>query len=163
VVAADVDQAFVDARLPRWELSGAFTPPFLGDLATTLGRRVNAVDMLVLADPLAGAAPLPLTPVEDQDHPRVRRARRYRDDVRVWAFDGGVLIVGTGLAGRVEVALEVDEDARGKGLGRAAARAARHLVDRPLWAQVTPGNAASVRAFLAAGYRPVAQEALLVR
>jgi hypothetical protein len=39
------------------------------------------------------------------------------------------------------------------------------LPDRDLsavWAQVTPGNAASVRAFLAAGYRPVGAEALLV-
>jgi hypothetical protein len=31
-----------------------------------------------------------------------------------------------------------------------------------VWAQVSPGNAASVRAFLAAGYRPVGAEALLV-
>ena len=31
----------------------------------------------------------------------------------------------------------------------------------PLWAQIAPGNAASVRAFLAAGFRPVGAEALL--
>jgi RimJ/RimL family protein N-acetyltransferase len=31
-----------------------------------------------------------------------------------------------------------------------------------IWAQVAPGNAASVRAFLAAGYQPVGAEALLV-
>jgi hypothetical protein len=34
-------------------------------------------------------------------------------------------------------------------------------VDAPLWAQIAPGNAASVRAFLAAGYVPVGAEALL--
>jgi hypothetical protein len=34
--------------------------------------------------------------------------------------------------------------------------------ERPLWAQIAPGNAASVRAFLAAGYEPVGAEALLV-
>jgi RimJ/RimL family protein N-acetyltransferase len=34
--------------------------------------------------------------------------------------------------------------------------------DRPLWAQVHPGNAASVRAFLAAGYRPVGAEILFL-
>ncbi len=41
--------------------------------------------------------------------------------------------------------------------------AARHLVPggAPLWAQITPGNAASVRAFLAAGYRPAGSEVLL--
>jgi hypothetical protein len=30
----------------------------------------------------------------------------------------------------------------------------------PLWAQVAPANTASVRAFLAAGYRPVCAEVL---
>jgi hypothetical protein len=34
---------------------------------------------------------------------------------------------------------------------------------QPLWAQIAPGNAASVRAFLAAGFLPVGAEALLSR
>lgn len=74
-----------------------------------------------------------------------------------------MITIGRGLAGRWEVAIEVDDGFGGKGLGRALARAARHLVDedRPLWAQIAPGNAASVRAFLAAGYQPVGQETLL--
>jgi hypothetical protein len=33
----------------------------------------------------------------------------------------------------------------------------------PLFAQVAPGNAASLRAFLAAGYRPVGAEVLFLR
>jgi hypothetical protein len=43
------------------------------------------------------------------------------------------------------------------------AAAARHLVPdgRPIWGQVAPGNAASLRAFLAAGYVPVGAEVLL--
>jgi RimJ/RimL family protein N-acetyltransferase len=32
----------------------------------------------------------------------------------------------------------------------------------PVWAQVSAGNARSLRAFQAAGYRPVGSEALLV-
>jgi RimJ/RimL family protein N-acetyltransferase len=50
-------------------------------------------------------------------------------------------------------------------VGRAAIAAARHLVPggEPLWAQIAPGNAASVRAFLAAGFRPVGAEVLLTR
>lgn len=52
---------------------------------------------------------------------------------------------------------------RGAGLGRALAAAARHLVPggSPLWAQIAPANAASVRAFLAAGYKLVGAEAHL--
>ena len=62
-----------------------------------------------------------------------------------------------------EASIEVDPGRRGGGLGRALAAAARHLVPdgAPLWAQISPANAASVRAFLAAGFRPVAAEALL--
>jgi RimJ/RimL family protein N-acetyltransferase len=102
--------------------------------------------------------------VTDLDHPRVRRARRYRPRLRIWIAGHGVLVLGRGLAGRWEAAVEVAPGHRERGLGRALAGAARHLVPdgRPVWAQVSPGNAASVRAFLAAGYRPVGAEALLV-
>src|SRR5262249_48779511 len=90
---------------------------------------------------------------------------RYRDDVMVYTCEGGLLVLGRGLAGRWEVGLEVDHRYRGKGLGRAMAAAAVHLVPEgaPLWCQVGVGNVASIRAFLAAGFVPVAEEALLVR
>jgi hypothetical protein len=164
VVAADVDEPWVRGRLPDGDLSAALNPPFLRALERRLGRRVNCLDMLLLGPRLPGAPPLPLREVADSDHPRVRRARRYRPQVRIWTTDGGVLVVGRGLAGRWEAAIEVEAPQRGRGLGRSLARAARHLVpdDRPVWAQVAPGNAASVRAFLAAGYRPVGAEVLLV-
>jgi L-amino acid N-acyltransferase YncA len=74
------------------------------------------------------------------------------------------VLLGRGVAGRWEVAIEVDPDRRGSGLGQRLATAARHLVPggAPLWAQIAPGNAASVRVFLAAGFRPAGAEALLV-
>jgi GNAT superfamily N-acetyltransferase len=98
------------------------------------------------------------------DHPRVARALRYRDDVRAWQTAGGVMLIGQGVAGRWETAIEVDPGDQGKGLGRELALAARHLVPdgAPIWAQIAPGNAASVRAFLAAGFRPAGAEALLL-
>jgi GNAT superfamily N-acetyltransferase len=164
VVAADVEPAWVRARIPAGDLSAPLNPPFLSALCGRLGRRINAIDMVTLATPLAGVPPLPLAELDDADHPRVRRAHRYRDDVRVWSVEGGVLILGRGLAGRWEAAFEVDPAHRGRGLGRALAISARHLVDGDaagVWAQVTPGNAASVRALLAAGYQPVGSEALL--
>jgi GNAT superfamily N-acetyltransferase len=88
---------------------------------------------------------------------------RYRDDVRAWRAEGGVVLLGRGLGGRWEVAIEVDPAERGRGIGRSLAIASRHLVPdgAALWAQVAPGNAASIRAFLAAGFRPVGAEAVL--
>jgi hypothetical protein len=180
VVAADVDPAWVAERLPDHDLSAPLNPPFLAALERKLGRRVNNIDMVLLADAEPGEPDLTLRPVSDIDHPRVRRARRYRDDVRVWLTAGaeeracesrspgqagpaGVLVLGRGLAGRWEVAIEVDEAVRNTGLGRRLAAAGRRLAGPgSVWAQVAPGNAASVRAFLAAGYRPVGAEALLV-
>lgn len=164
VVAADVEPGWVMGQLRPADLSGAMNPPFLSALERRLTRRVNSIDMVLLADPLGGAARVPLHREDDADHPRVRRAHRYRDDVQVWSVEGAVLVLGRGFGGRWEAAIEVAQGRRGAGLGRLLATAARHLVPerRPVWAQIAPGNAASVRAFLAAGYRPVGAEALLV-
>ncbi|WBP90426.1 GNAT family N-acetyltransferase [Kitasatospora cathayae] len=152
------------AATPGDPLSAPLCPPFLTAFAERTGRTVNNIDLLTVADRLPGAPPLPLTPVGDREHPRVVRALRYREDVRVYETDGGVLILGRGVAGRWETAVEVDPHAQGRGLGRALATAARHLLPEggTVWAQQAPGNAPSVRAFQAAGYRPVGAEALLV-
>jgi L-amino acid N-acyltransferase YncA len=77
---------------------------------------------------------------------------------------GGTVLTGRGVAGRWETAVEIDPGARGAGLGRRLALAARHLVPdgATLWAQIAPGNAASVRAFTAAGFTPMGAEALLL-
>lgn len=164
-VVADVDPAWVADQLSPGDLSAPMSPAFLAALAERTGLRVNGIDMLCTAAPLPGPPPLPLVPLTSSGHPRVARARRYRDNVRVWECGDGVVILGTGVARRWEVAVEVAPQARGKGLGRNLAAAARHLIppDTALWAQVTPGNAGSVRAFLAAGFTPVGAEALLVR
>ncbi len=195
VIFADVDPAWVRQRLPADDLSAPLNPPFLAELSRLTGRRVNNIDMLCFAPALPGQGPpgaglprqalpgpglpapaLPglallgptrakLAPVPARDHPRAARARRYRDGVRAWETDGGLVILGRGVAGRWEIAVEVAPGRRGQGLGRELALAGRHLVPagEPLWAQIAPGNSASVRAFLAAGYVPVGAEALLVR
>ncbi|MFL6077212.1 MAG: hypothetical protein ACJ73S_27775 [Mycobacteriales bacterium] len=161
VVASDADPDWVRSRLPAGDLGAPLNPPFLTALCARLDRRVNNIDMMLLAPALVAEIG-GLVEVTDRNHPRVRRALRYRDDVRVWACAGGVVLLGRGLGGRMEVAVEVGPAGRGQGWGRRLALAARTLAGGPLWAQVAPGNAASVRAFLAAGYRPVGAEALLV-
>jgi len=163
VIVTDLDPAWVARLLPERDLSAPLQPPFLSAMEHKLDRRVNNLDLLLVGGRSAGPPSLGLE-VVDCDHPRVRRARRYRTENIVYQADGGVIVIGRGLGGRWEVGIEVDEGARGAGLGRALAAAARHLVpeDRPVWAQIAPANAASVRAFLAAGYVPVGAEALLV-
>ncbi|MFD3943476.1 GNAT family N-acetyltransferase [Streptomyces sp. NPDC058579] len=166
VVFTDQDPEWVRAELaatPSDPLAAAMNPRFLLALMARTGRRMDCVDLLTVATALPGEPELPLREIEDAEYGRVARARKYRDDVRVWAADGGVLILGRGVAGRWEAAIEVDEDARHRGIGKALALAARHLTpDDVVWAQQAPGNARSVRVFQAAGFRPVASEALLV-
>jgi GNAT superfamily N-acetyltransferase len=165
VVAAPVSPDWVAAHLPDTgdEYSEPMNPPFLHALERRLGRRINSIDQMLVAPALPGPAPLPLTEIQDHDHPRVRHAVGYRDDVRVYAAAGGVLTVGRGLAGRWELSMEVDPGHRNAGLGRALVTAARHLVPpgAHVWAQVAPGNAASTRTLLAAGFIPVGAEAIL--
>ncbi|MFC9925287.1 GNAT family N-acetyltransferase [Streptomyces sp. NPDC127190] len=144
-------------------LSAPLHPRFLTALMDRTGRTTGTVDVLSVGSPLPGTPALPLTEVRDPDHPRAARARRHRDDVRVWTVDGGLLVLGRGVAGRMEVAVEVTEHAQHRGLGRALVRAARQLTGEPVWGQVAAGNARSLRAFQAAGYRPVGCEALLGR
>jgi GNAT superfamily N-acetyltransferase len=163
VIFTDVDPAWVTAHLPDGDLAGPLSPAFLHALCQHTGREAHTIDMLCLAAALPGPSPLALAAAPGGAHPRLERARRYRDDVRAWHADRGIVLLGRGIAGRWEVSIEVDPARRNAGLGRALAVAARHLLPpgTPVWAQIAPANAASVRAFLAAGFKPVGAEAHL--
>ena len=166
VVAADVDADAVAAQLPVESLSAPLQPRFLSWLAGQLSTDAGSLDVVLVAG-RARAAGVELVELDEADHPRLRRAHRYRGDVRIYAppSGGALVILGRGLARRYEVSIEVDRARRGEGLGRSLAQAARGLVPRgvPLFAQVAPGNAASLRAFLAAGYRPIGAEVLFLK
>lgn len=164
VVFTDEDPGWVHDTLRDVDcdaLTATMNPRFLAAFAERTGRWTETVDAMLVGAPLPGEPPLALKEVEDAGHPRIVYARGRRDDVRAWVAEGGVLVMGRGIAGRLEVSVEVDENVRHRGLGRLLVTAARHLVTEPLWAQVAPGNARSVRAFQAAGYRQVGAELLL--
>ena len=165
VVVAGVEPDLVAARLPEGDLTAPMSPGFLGWLGQELGSLPGSLDVVLAARGLGGEPPLELRAGVDPDrHPRAARALRYRGDLEVWtAPDGaGVLVLGRGLAGRREVSFEVDPGRRNRGLGRLLVAAARHLTppDEPLFAQVAPGNAASLRVVEAAGFRPIGAEVL---
>lgn len=96
------------------------------------------------------------------DHPRVIAARRRRSNVVVYGDERGLVTVGRGLAGRWEVSVELLAAMAGEGTGRALiAEAVGHVPDaEPVFASVAPGNAASLRAFLACGFTPIGAEVI---
>lgn len=166
LVAAAVAEDEVRAHLAGQDLGAPMGARFLAWLADRTGSEPGSLDV-VLAAPAARAGAGLLRPAEMVDHARVERAERYRDHVRAFtdAERRGVVILGRGLAGRLEVSIEVDGAARDRGLGRRLIEAARALVPdgEVVFAQVAPGNAASLRAFLAAGFVPIGAEVLFAR
>jgi len=162
VIATSAPEPWVREHLPAGDLLAPMSPRFLVALGSKIARRDDGVDVLLAAPGLEGSAQL--QEVEREAHPRVVRANAHRQDVRVFedASGAAVLITGRGLALRAEVAVEVEEEARGRGLARDALIEARRLVGpgKALFAQTAPGNAASLRAFLSAGFRPIGSEVL---
>jgi GNAT superfamily N-acetyltransferase len=163
VVATDVAARDVHAVAPADDF-GAWGR-VASWLAERLGTRAFSGDVLLCGRGDGSRAALALDEVDAYEHPRVARASRYREDVRVFvtADRAGVLVLGRGVGGRYEMAFEVEPSARGRGLGRQLAACAPALVPEgeAVWAQVHPGNAASLRPVLAAGFRPVGFEQLV--
>lgn len=170
VIAAGVDSEEVRRHLTDDDPGAPLSAPFLTWLGIQLGAPPGSLDVVLVADGTGRQDPdETLSPINEPDGAfadRVARARRYRTDVRLFtnANRRGVVILGRGLAERREVSLEVDPHRRGRGAGTSLARAARGLVSEgePLFAQVAPGNVASLRAFLRAGFRPIGAEVLFL-
>lgn len=110
-----------------------------------------------------GSTSLERTGRHDHHH-RVVHARSIRDDVRVYGDERGFVTVSTGLVGRIEFGVEIRTDGHGRGWGRSLVTDALGLVPdgEPVFAAVSPGNARSMRAFLAVGFTPIGSEQLWV-
>ncbi|MCW2702849.1 MAG: uncharacterized protein JWQ37_844 [Blastococcus sp.] len=162
VVAADVDPEWVAKSVADDPIAAPLGARFLAALADRLGADPGVVDAVLVAPPAPAHPGLKLVESKQWEHPRVQRALAHRTGVQVWTTpdSSALLALGRGVCGRWEVSVEVDAAARGRGLGTALAAAAPALVPggAPLWAQVAPANTASLRSFLAAGYRPAGAE-----
>jgi hypothetical protein len=167
VVAADVDPDEVHDRLAPGDFSVWLSAATLSWLGERLNSTATTFDSLLVAVGTGAGAPDWLHRIDALDHPRVARASRYRTDMHTYATgdEAGVLIIGRGLCGRWEIGYEVAPHTQARGLGRRLVDAARGLVPEavPVWAQVAPGNAASLRATTAGGFAPVAAEVLFPR
>jgi hypothetical protein len=163
VLAADVDADEVAARWPAGALTLPFAPASLVWLAARIGRTPLTHDALLVTVGDGTGAPAWLERDDAFSHARVDEAAQFRAIEGIWTDGrGNLVMVGRGLCGRWEVGYEVAPEHRNEGLGRRLVAAGRGLVPagEPLWAQVAPGNAASLRSTLAAGFAPVGAEVL---
>jgi GNAT superfamily N-acetyltransferase len=160
VVASAAPEAEVRARLDPGDYNGPLRAQFAAWLAERLRLGTGSVDVVLAQVGARDGGVLP--EVTGDGHPRVARARRHRDDVRVFADERGVAVLGRGLGGRLEISFEVEPAARGRGAARAlVAGALAAAPDEPVFAQCAAANAASLRALLGAGFTPLGAELLL--
>ena len=102
-------------------------------------------------------------------HHRALFAARIRDRFRILGYPdprrSALAIVSTGLAGLTELSFELEPARRGTGRGTALIRDALTAIPagRLVVAAIAPGNAASFRAALAAGFSPVGSMQLFRR
>ena len=97
------------------------------------------------------------------DHPRVLHARTLRREVQVFGDENGLVTIGLGLAGRREMSIELFDTSASAGAGRRLIESALGMIPagEPLFAGVSPGNARSLRAFLACGFVPIGSEVII--
>lgn len=160
-VSYDVSDARLgDLGVDGW--GGAHDPRVLTELAGPTGW-IDTLDLLMLASgrgSQGSAAHLVARP-DLGKHAMVEYARRVRTDVQVMGRPEpdrhDIVTLSHGVAGLREISFEVAEPMRGKGTAHelvemALAAVPEHEV---VAACVAPGNAASLRACLRAGFTPV--------
>ncbi len=158
VIATDLPPETVLSRRPDG-YGASLAPDFLRWLAGPDGG-IGVIDAMLAARGAGGDGRLRRRTDLDR-HPRVRHATALRSDVRVYGDERGLVTLAHGLAGRCELSIEAAEP--GRGVGRGLLRDALTLVPEgaPVFAAVSPGNARSLRALLAAGFVPLGSEVLL--
>jgi GNAT superfamily N-acetyltransferase len=143
--------------LPIEGFGGAHDPRLVTALAEPDGW-IDSLDALLVGR--GRGAPGVLVPRPDlAGHPRAAHARRKRSDLRILgrATGSDVAVLARGVAGLTELSMELEPAHRGRGAGRALVADALRSVPagEVVVASVAPGNAASLRAVLAAGFAPV--------
>ncbi len=161
VVATAMTEQAVYARSPDG-FGESLSADFLRHLAGPKGW-IGVTDATLTARGTGGPPRLAELTGAD-DHPRVRHARWLRTNVQVHGDERGLITLADGLAGRRELSIELHHAQDGsRGHGRALLSDALSLVPEgePLFAAVSPGNARSLRTFLACGFTPIGSEVLL--
>lgn len=164
IVAGALDPELVRAQLDPADDAAPMRAPFLTWLGSQLDSRPGSLRVVLMAKGTgAGAEELRLRD-DMYGHTRVAAALVNRDNVQLYSdkYGQSILVLGEGLAGRRELSVQVPASQRRAGTGRRLVKGALALTPRgePLFAQVAAGNAASLRAFYNAGFRPIGAEVL---
>lgn len=158
-VALPEDDSTALERLGLDGFGGAHAPAVVTELAGP-GGWIDTLDVvLVLEATRRRRSLMRLVERPDlADHPRVRFARRVRDDVVVLGSDDvtsrSVVTLSRGLGGLPEVGIETDGQT--DAVEMIVAAATRAPQGSTVVASVAPGNARALRTFLNAGFTPVA-------
>jgi hypothetical protein len=141
---------------------GAQHPRLIAALAGP-GGWIDCLDM-VMAGRGSGQPGRPPRLADRPDlatHPRAVFAAQTRDQPRPLGYPdhgrGALAVISRGIAGLTELSFELEPGHRGQGGGAELVRDALGMVPagQLVLAAVAPGNAASVRALLAAGFVPL--------
>lgn len=141
---------------------GAHDPRLIAALAGPDGW-IDSLDIL-LAGRGSGHPGVPAQLVDRPDlatHSRAAFAARFRDQPRLMGYDdrrrSALAVISRGIAGLTELSFELEPGRRGQGGGTGLVRDALSAIPsgQLVLAAVAPGNAASVRALLAAGFIPL--------
>lgn len=141
---------------------GAHDPRLVSALAGP-GGWIDSLDAVLAGRGRGAAEGRPaLVPRPDLiDHHRVRHALDVRSAARVFGYadpaSESVAVLARGLGGLLELSFELDPQVRGTGQGITLIRDALQLVPAGdlVLASVAPGNAASLRSLLRAGFEPL--------
>ena len=141
---------------------GAHDPRLITALAGP-GGWIDSLDML-MAGRGRGHPDVPPRLASRPDlavHPRAAFAARIRDPLRVLGYGdrrrSALAVISQGIAGLTELSFELEPGQRGQGGGTDLVRDALSAIPdgELVLAAVAPGNAASVRALLSAGFIPL--------
>ena len=162
VVATAADPAEVRAQLSR--TPDPMSVEFLAWLAGQLDSTPSHTRVVLVAKGTGEGSPILERRDDLSGFLKVAPHMVDREDLEVYSDQYGqsILVMGSGLAGRRELAVQVVASQRRAGTGRRLVRSAIALTPSgvPLFAQVGAGNAASLRAIYNAGFRPVGAEVL---
>jgi hypothetical protein len=141
---------------------GAHDPRLITKLAGPDGW-IDSQDILMAARGTGrpGATPALVDRPDLAGHPRSEFAADLREQLRIMGYPdprrSALAVISTGIAGLTELSFELEPGHRGTGGGARLAGDALSAVPsgQLAVAAVAPGNAASVRALLAAGFKPL--------